>query len=153
MSTAELRKELKELRKKAMPTPVSRMKKVDCVREIERLRILHAKEEASEKKAHKEEAAAVKSEMKKESVPKKTAEKVSKVQEDAHKKEEKKTKKEHKEEEKETAPKKAPKRPAPKEDDDDSAPLRPSKYAKGSKEASEHMARLRAMRKSKKDDE
>lgn len=152
MSTAELRKELKELRKKAMPTPVSRMKKVDCVREIERLRILHAKEEASEKKAHKEEEKETKKEMKKESVPKKTAEKVAKIQEDAHKKEEKKTKKEHKEEEKETAPKKAPKRSAPKEDDD-SAPMRPTKYIKGSKEASEHMARLRAMRKAKKDDE
>jgi len=151
MSTADLRKELKELRKKAMPIPVSRMKKVDCVREIERLRILHAKEEAIEKKEHKEEAAAVKKEMKKEGVPKKTAEKVSKVQEDAHKKEEKKTKKEHKEEEKETAPKKASKRPAPKEDDDE--PPRPTKYLKGSKEAAEHMARLRAMRKSKKDDE
>ena len=85
--------------------------------------------------------------MKKESVPKKTAEKVSKVQEKAHRKEEKETKKEHREEEKKTAPK----RPAPKEEDD--APLRPSKYAKGSDEAREHMARLRAMRKSKKDEE
>jgi hypothetical protein len=152
MSTSDLRKELKELRKKARPTPVSRMKKVDCVREIERLRILHAKEEASEKKAHREEEVAVKKEMKKEAVPKKAAEKVSKVQEKAHKKEEKETKKEHREEEKETAPKKAAKRPAPKEDDD-SAPMRPTKYLKGSKEAAEHMARLRAMRKSKKDEE
>ena len=152
MSTAELRKELKELRKKAMPTPVSRMKKVDCVREIERLRILHAKEEASEKKSHKEEEVAVKKEMKKEAVPKKTAEKVSKVQEESHRKEEKKTKKEHKEEEKETAPKKAPKRSAPARDDDDEPP-RPTKYLKGSKEAAEHMARLRAMRKKKADDE
>lgn len=146
MSTTDLRKELKELRKKAFPTPVSRMKKVDCVREIERLRILHAKEEVAEKKAHKEEEVAVKKEMKKEAVPKKTAEKVSKVQEKAHKEEEKETKKSHKAEEKKTAPK----RPAPKEDDE---PPRPSKYLKGSKEAAEHMARLRAMRKSKKDEE
>ena len=148
MSTAELRKELKELRKKAMPTPVSRMKKVDCVREIERLRILHAKEEAAEKKAHKEEEVAVKKEMKKEAVPKKAAEKVSKTQEKAHKEEEKETKKSHKAEEKKTAPKRA----APPRDDDDEPP-RPTKYLKGSKEAAEHMARLRAMRKSKKDDE
>ena len=150
MSITDLRKELKELRKKAMPTPVSRMKKMDCVREIERLRILHAKEEASEKKAHKEEEKETKKEMKKEAVPKKTAEKVSKVQEKHHAKEEKETKKEHKAEEKETAPKKAAKRPAPPSDDE--APLRPTKYAKGSDEARDHMARLRAMRKAKKEE-
>jgi len=149
MSITDLRKELKELRKKAMPTPVSRMKKMDCVREIERLRILHAKEEASEKKAHREEEKETKKEMKKEAVPKKTAEKVSKVQEKHHAKEEKETKKEHREEEKETAPKKGTKRPAPPHEEE---ALRPSKYAKGSDAARDHMAKLRAMRKSKKEE-
>lgn len=149
MSITDLRKELKELRKKAMPTPVSRMKKMDCVREIERLRILHAKEEASEKKAHREEEKETKKEMKKEAVPKKVAEKVSKVQEKHHAKEEKETKKEHREEEKETAPKKGTKRPASPHEDE---PLRPTKYAKGSDEARDHMARLRAMRKGKKEE-
>jgi hypothetical protein len=38
MSLSDLRKELKDLRKKAMPTPVSRMKKADCAAELEKLR-------------------------------------------------------------------------------------------------------------------
>lgn len=130
MSLADLRKELKTLRKTAMPTPVSRMKKTECVREIERLRILHGKEEKMTEKAHKEEEKAVKKVMKEEKVPPKTETKVAKVQKDAHKKEEKTEKKAHKKEE-------------------DNSPLPPSKFVKGSQEAKDRMAALRAMRKKK----
>ena len=45
MSVIDLRKELKELRKSVMPAPVSRMKKTDVAREIERLKGIHSKEE------------------------------------------------------------------------------------------------------------
>lgn len=128
MSLSELRKELKDLRKSAMPTPVSRMKKTECVREIERLRILHAKEERATEKAHKEEEVAVKKVVKE--APKKVAEKVEKVQTTAHKKEEKTEKKAHKKEE-ET--------------------LKPTKFIKGSQEAKDRMAKLREMRGKKKD--
>jgi len=38
MSLTDLRKELKNLRKEAMPTPVSRMKKTEVATELERLR-------------------------------------------------------------------------------------------------------------------
>lgn len=38
MSLSDLRKELKNLRKEAMPTPVSRMKKTEVAMELERLR-------------------------------------------------------------------------------------------------------------------
>jgi len=38
MSLSDLRKELKNLRKETMPTPVSRMKKTDVAMELERLR-------------------------------------------------------------------------------------------------------------------
>jgi hypothetical protein len=130
MSLAELRKELKDLRKNAMPTPVSRMKKTDCVREIERLRILHAKEEKATEKAHKEEEVAVKKVMKKEEAPKKVEKAVEKVQKAAHKKEEKAETKSHKKEEE---------------------VMKPSKYTKGSAEAKERMAKLREMRGKKKE--
>lgn len=127
MSLSELRNELKTLRKTAMPTPVSRMKKTECVREIERLRILHAKEERATEKAHKEEEVAVKKVVK--DAPKKVAEKVEKVQTTAHKKEEKAEKVSHKKEES----------------------LKPTKFIKGSQEAKDRMARLREMRGKKKD--
>ena len=130
MSLSELRKELKDLRKHAMPTPVSRMKKTECVREIERLRILHAKEEKATEKSHKEEEEKVKKVMKEEKVPKKVEKAVEKVQKTAHKKEEKGETKSHKKEE-ET--------------------LKPSKFVKGSQEAKDHMAKIRAMRSAKKD--
>jgi len=130
MSLSELRKELKDLRKSAMPTPVSRMKKTECVREIERLRILHAKEERATEKAHKEEEVAVKKVMKEEKAPKKVAEKVEKVQTKAHKTEEKAEKKGHKTEQ-ET--------------------LKPTKFIKGSQEAKDRMAKLREMRGKKKE--
>jgi 5,10-methenyltetrahydromethanopterin hydrogenase len=68
MSLADLRKELKEMRKSAMPTPVSRMKKTDVARELERLKGLHGKEEKK-----------VEEVIKKEEVPKKVVEKVKKV--------------------------------------------------------------------------
>jgi endonuclease III-like uncharacterized protein len=131
MSLSELRKELKDLRKHAMPTPVSRMKKTECIREIERLRILHAKEERATEKAHKEEEVAVKKVMKKEEAPKKVEKAVEKVQKTAHKKEEKAEKVSNKKEE-ET--------------------LKPSKYIKGSQEAKDRMAKLREMRNKKKED-
>jgi len=132
MSLADLRKELKELRKNAMPTPVSRMKKTDCVREIERLRILHAKEEKATEKAHKEEESKVKSVMKEEKVPKSAAKKVEKVQVTAHKTEEKGEKKHHKQQAE--------------------TPMGPAKYIKGSQEAKDRMAKLREMRGKKKDE-
>lgn len=128
MSLADLRKELKDLRKNAMPTPVSRMKKTDCIREIERLRILHAKEEKATEKAHREEEVAVKTVMKKEKVAPKVEKAVEKVQKTAHKKEEKAEKKEHKAEE---------------------GAMKPSKYIKGSQEAKDRMAQIRAMRQKK----
>lgn len=131
MSLADLRKELKELRKSAMPTPVSRMKKTECVRELERLRMLHGKEEKMTEKAHKEEETAVKKVMKAEKVAPKVEKAVEKVQKTAHKKEEKAEKKAHKAEE--DAPK-------------------PSKFIKGSQEAKDRMAHIRSLRKSKKDE-
>ena len=128
MSLAELRKELKELRKSAMPTPVSRMKKTECVRELERLRMLHGKEEKMTEASHKAEEKAVKTVMKKEKVPAKVEKAVETVQKTAHKKEEKAEKKAHKTEE--DAPK-------------------PSKFIKGSQEAKDRMAAIRAMRQKK----
>jgi cation transport ATPase len=129
MSLAELRKELKDLRKNAMPTPVSRMKKTECVREIERLRILHGKEERATEKMHKEEEVAVKKAMK--DAPKSVEKAVEKAQTSAHKKEQKVEKKMHKKEEEHTHT--------------------PSKFIKGSAEAKERMAKLREMRGKKKD--
>ena len=122
MSLADLRKELKDLRKSAMPTPVSKMRKSDVSRELERLRGLHRTEEKK-----------VEVVMEKEKVSKPVVEKVKKVQEKEHKKQEvveKKIVKKIKEE-------------AP------AAPLRPSKFIKGSQEAKEHMAKIRASRSKK----
>ena len=82
MSLADLRKELKEMRKSAMPTPVSRMKKTDVARELDRLKGLHHKEEKK-----------VETVMEKAEVPKKVVEKVKKVQEKEHAKQEKVVKK------------------------------------------------------------
>ena len=126
MSLADLRKELKTLRKTSMPTPVSRMKKTECIREIERLRILHAKEEKATEVAHKAEEKAVKTVLKAKEVAKPVAKAVEKVQTTAHKAEEKAEKKAHKKQAEE--------------------PLKPSKFIKGSQEAKDHMAKIRAMR-------
>ena len=124
MSLSELRKELKDLRKKSMPTPVSRMKKHDVATEIERLRSLHSKE-----------VKAVSDVLAKEEVPKTTAKKVKAVQEVAHKAQEEVVKK--------TKGVKAPKEEKPKEE----KPKTESK--KGSEEMKERMKKLREMRKKK----
>ena len=122
MSLADLRKELKDIRKSAMPVPVSRMKKTDVARELERLRGLHHSE------VKKVEAV-----MKEEAVPKKVVKKVEAVQKTEHKKQEEvvKTTKS-----KPTAP------PA--------GEPKPKKVEKGSQEAKDRMAALRAMRTAKK---
>ena len=70
------------MRKSAMPTPVSRMKKTDVARELERLKGLHHKEEKK-----------VEAVMEKAEVPKKVVEKVKKVQEKEHAVQEKVVKK------------------------------------------------------------
>lgn len=82
MSLADMRKELKDMRKKANPVPVSRMKKADCAAELARLKGLHHTEEK------KVEAVLEKAE-----VPKKTAKKVKVAQEAEHKKQEEVVKK------------------------------------------------------------
>jgi hypothetical protein len=142
MSVTDLRKELKDLRKSVMPTPVSRMKKTDVAREIERLKGLHGKEEKK-----------VESVLEKADVPKKVAKKVSAVQEVEHKKQEevvKKTKGVKAEPVKEEKPKakkaesKAEKPKAEKKDD--------KKPGKGSEEMKARMAKLREMRKKKSDE-
>jgi hypothetical protein len=152
MSATDLRKELKELRKKAMPTPVSRMKKTDVVREIERLKGLHHVEETK-----------VKEVMEKAEVPKKIAKKVSAVQEKEHSKQEEVVKKTKSVKAMAEAPKegsaksattekpkakKAPKE-APKEEKPKAKKAEAEKPTKGSEEMRERMARLRAMRKKK----
>lgn len=124
-SLAELRKELKEIRKSAMPTPVSRMKKTDVAREIDRLKGIHRVEEKASKVEHVAEVAAVKKVAEKAGVPKKVVEKVVKVEKTAHVKQEKAEKVAHKAEE---------------------------KAVKGSQAAKDKMAAIRAMRKSKADE-
>lgn len=151
MSATDLRKELKELRKKAMPTPVSRMKKTDVAREIERLKGLHHVEEKK-----------VEAVMEKAEVPKKVAKKVSAVQEKEHSKQEevvKKTKgvKAMAEVSIPTAdkPKTKPKVEKPKAEEKPKAkkaPKEAEKPTKGSEEMRERMARLRAMRKKKEEE-
>ena len=131
MSVTDLRKELKDMRKKVSPTPVSRMKKSECAAEIERLRSVHRGEEK------KVEAVLEKAE-----VPKKVAKKVAAVQEVAHAKGEevvKKTKSVKSEPVKEEKSKKE--KPAPKKE---------SKA--GSEEMKARMAKLREMRKKKSDE-
>jgi hypothetical protein len=132
MTLADLRKELKEMRKKAMPVPVSRMKKDDVAAELERLR---GKEEV-----------AVKAVLKEEKVPKATVKKVGAVHKVAHKEQEEAVKK--------TPGVRAsvsvkvpmvdepPKKKAKTED----------KPAKGSEEMKARMAKLREMRKAKKEE-
>jgi hypothetical protein len=140
MSLTEMRKELKELRKKAMPVPVSRMKKETVMAELDRLR---GKEEVAVKAAVKE-------------APKKVVKKVEAVQKKAHKEQEevlvKKTKgvrasaevkvPTFKERGMEEPPKKKVKLAEEK-----------PKSSKGSEEMRAKMAALRAMRKSKPDPE
>jgi hypothetical protein len=138
MSLSDLRKELKDLRKKAMPVPVSRMKKETVMAELDRLR---GKEEV-----------AVKAVMKEEKVAKPVVKKVEAVQKKAHKEQDEVVKKTKgvKERGMEEPPKKKvklaeekPKAEKPKAD----------KPSKGSEEMRERMAKLRAMRKAKADPE
>lgn len=135
MSLADLRKELKDLRKKAMPTPVSRMKKADCASELARLKGLHAKEEVKVAEVLKEEK-----------VAKPVAKKVEKVQKESHKKEEevvvasKHMKK---------AVDRGMAEPPMKKQKVEEAKSKP---AKGSEEMRERMKKLREMRKAKKDE-
>ena len=139
MSLAEMRKELKELRKKAMPVPVSRMKKETVMAALDRLR---GKEEVAVKAAVKE-------------APKKVVKKVEAVQKKAHKEQEevlvKKTKGVRASAEvkvptiKERGMEEPPKKKAKTEEK--------PKSSKGSEEMRAKMAALRAMRKSKPDPE
>ena len=135
MTLADLRKELKDLRKKAMPTPVSRMKKGDVAAELEKLKGLHSKEVEAVKEVLTESKA-----------PKKVTKKVEAVQAKAHSKQEEVVKKTKGVKEAVAEVKipttKAEKPKAPKSD----AP-------KGSDAMKEKMAKLRAMRKAKKDSE
>ena len=128
MTLAEMRKELKELRKKAMPIPVSRMKKGDVAAELDRLR---GKEES-----------AVKAVMKEEAVPKAAVKKVAAVQKVAHKEQEAAVKK--------TAGVKRPASPPPAKKAKTEKPAS-DKPSKGSEEMKARMAKLREMRKAKKD--
>jgi hypothetical protein len=127
MTLADMRKELKDMRKKAMPTPVSRMKKGDVAAELERLR---GKEEV-----------AVKAVMKAEEVPKKTVKKVEAVHKVAHKEQEESLKKTIGVKRKASPP---PAKKAKVESAD--------KPAKGSEEMRARMAKLREMRKAKKEE-
>lgn len=130
MSVADLRKELKDLRKSMMAGPISRMKKTDVAREIERLKGLHGKEEK------KVEAVLEKAE-----VPKKVAKKVAAVQEVEHKKQEDVVKKTKSVKSAPAEEKPKPKKEAKKEDKPAA-----SKPAKGSEEMKARMAALRAKR-------
>lgn len=123
MSLADLRKELKDIRKSAMPVPVSRMKKTDVARELERLKGMHT-----------HEVKEVKEVLSKEAVPKKVVKKVEAVQKAEHKKQEEVVKT--------TKPK--PKAAAAEEKP------KSAKVEKGSQEAKDRMAALRAMRMAKK---
>jgi hypothetical protein len=121
-----MRKELKDLRKKASPVPISRMKKADCAAELARLKGLHSVEE---KKVAEVVAEA----------PKKVAKKVESVQKVEHKKQEDVVKK--------TKGVKAPKEEAPK---DKAAKAKTDRPAKGSDEMKEKMKKLREARMAKK---
>ena len=122
-SLAELRSELKSLRKTTMPVPVSRMKKADCAAELARMKGIH---HAEVKKV--EEVL--------ETAPKAVAKKVKAVQEKAHEKVEAAVKKPKAEAG--DKPKKVKAEPAA------------DKPAKGSDEMRARMAALRAKRAEKK---
>ena len=129
MSLADLRKELKDLRKSANPVPASRMKKAAIATEIAQLKGLHHGEVKKVAETLKEAE-----------VPKKVAKKVAAVQEKEHAKQEESVKK--------TKGVKAAKeevKPKAKETKSD-------KPAKGSEEMRARMAALRAKRSAKKDE-
>ena len=125
MSLADLRKELKSLRKDTMPVPVSRMKKTDVAMELERLRGLGR----TSKSVQSVEVPSAPASLEK--VAKKVAEK--KPVEEKKPKAEKKV---------------AIKEEAPKEEK-----YTPSKFVKGSQEAKDRMAAIRAKKGQKKSDE
>lgn len=127
MSLSDLRKELKDIRKKTMPIAVSKMKKADVASELGRLKGLHHTE------VKKVEEVLVKAE-----VPKKVAKKVAAVQEMEHKKQEEVVKK--------TKSVKAPKEDVIKV----KVPVVDAKPVKGSEEMKARMAALRAKRMTKK---
>lgn len=119
MSLSDLRKELKNLRKEAMPTPVSRMKKTEVAMELERLRGIGR---GGAKKVEEVPSAPA--------VLEKVAKKV------AEKKEEK------------------PKAEKPKKEVVQKEEKQiPTKYIKGSQEAKDRMAAIRAKKGTKKSDE
>lgn len=120
MSLSDLRKELKNLRKEAMPTPVSRMKKTEVAMELERLRGLGRSSKS---------VASV-------DVPTASAQ-VEKVAKKVAEKKEVKAEKP-----------KVEKKEAPKEEK-----YVPSKFVKGSQEAKDRMAEIRAKKGQKKSDE
>ena len=124
MSLADLRKELKMLRKDTMPTPISRMKKTEVAMELERLRGLGR---ASAKKVEESPSAPA--------VLEKVAKKIVE-------------KKEEKPVEKKVVEKKVKVAEAPKDEK-----YVPSKFVKGSAEAKERMAQIRAKKGQKKSDE
>jgi len=139
MSLSDLRKELKDLRKKAMPTPVSRMKKADCAAELARLKGLHGKEEVAVKEALVEEK-----------VPKKAVKKVEAVQKVSHKKEEEVlVPSKYAKKAVDRGMEEPPKKKAKTEDKPKKAEAKP---AKGSEEMRDRMKKLREMRKAKSDD-
>lgn len=125
MSLADLRKELKMLRKEAMPTPVSRMQKTQVAMELERLRGLGRGSKSVATVEVPSAPAAL------EKVAKKVAEK-----------------KEEKPVEKKVVEKKVKVAEAPKDEK-----YVPSKFVKGSVEAKERMAAIRARKGQKKSDE
>jgi hypothetical protein len=131
MTLADLRKELKDLRKKAMPTPVSRMKKGDVAAELEKLKGLPSKETAASLVAR--------------IAPAPKAAKAAKVE--AAVEEVKKTKGV-----KERGMEEPPKKKA-KTEEKPKAKKAESDAPKGSDAMKEKMAKLRAMRKAKKDSE
>ena len=123
MSLSDLRKELKNLRKEAMPTPVSRMKKTEVAMELERLRGLSRTAVAKKMEESPSAPAALEK-----AVTKKPEQKAAKPKV-------------------EKAPK-APKEPEVKEEK-----YIPSKFVKGSQEAKDRMAAIRAKKGQKKSEE
>lgn len=162
MSAADLRNELRELRKEHIK-PVSKMHKMDVAAEIQRLKL--AREETPAVAATKGAAAAPKTkpvDMAQDS----SFEKVGGTKKGMERKTARKAYEEPEEKPMAKA-KAAPKKVSMKEDmpmkeekkmpmkamkEEAKAPAKKGRPAKGSKEAAEHMARIRAMRGKKKEE-
>ena len=146
MTLADLRKEIKTLRKETMPVPVSRMKKADCVAELERLKGMRGGEEK-----------AVKEVLKEEKVPKKAVKKVEAVHKEEHKKQDGYAKEATTEVEvkKTKGVKRSASPPPAKKAKVEAKPKadkpKADKPGKGSEEMKAKMAKLREMRKAKKE--